>query len=135
MEGLEYDADMFAAKARQPVLAELVQILVGNGDRAGVGALKPGHHHQQRRLARPGGAEQCDRLAASYIEVDVAEDVDAGRAAAECEINAAQRDGCAAERKPQRVMHVFDRAPRTIAAWQIIWWRQDVAPRRACGRL
>ena len=141
MEGLKDDADM-SCRESAPASSSpsLLKSSLGNRDRAGVGPLEPGHHHQQRRFARAGRAQQCDRLAASYIEVDVAEDVDAGRAAAEREIDAAQRNGRAAERKPQRVVHVFDRAPRTIAAWQIIWWRQNIAPchiapRRACGCL
>ena len=52
MEGLEDDADIFAAEARELVLAELAQVLAGNDDRAAVGALEPGHHHEQGRFAR-----------------------------------------------------------------------------------
>ena len=63
------------------------------------GALQPGHHHQQRGLARAGRPDQADRLAASYMQVDVLEDMNPGRAAAEREIDAGERDGrlpCAA---------------------------------------
>ena len=41
MEGLKDNADMFAAKARQRVLAELAQIFAGTDDRAGVGRSSP----------------------------------------------------------------------------------------------
>ena len=58
-------------------------------------------------LPGSGRAEQCDSFAAAYIEADIAEDVDAGCAAAERQIDAAQRNGRAAGRMPQRVVHVF----------------------------
>jgi hypothetical protein len=108
MEGLKDDADILAAEARQRILVELAQVFAGNHDRAGVGLFEPGHHHQQGRFARSGRAKECDSLAAAYIEVDIAEDVDAGRAAAERQIDSAQRNGRAAGRMPQRVVHVFD---------------------------
>ena len=100
MEGLEYDADILAAEARQPVFVEPVQFFAGDQDRAGVRPLQPGHHHQQRRFARARRTEHADRLAAPYIQVDVAQDVDAGGAAAERQINAAKHDGVAGERMP-----------------------------------
>ena len=56
-------------------------------DRAGVGALQPGHHHQQRGLARAGGPDQANRLAAPYMQIDVLEDMNTGRAAAERKID------------------------------------------------
>ena len=62
----------------------------GDHDRAGVGALQPGHDHQQRGLARAGRADQADRLAAPYMQVDVFEDMNARRAAAERQIDAAR---------------------------------------------
>ena len=60
---------------------------------AGVGALQPGHHHQQRRFARAGRSDQANRLAAAYIEVDVFENMDAGRAVPERKIDAGKRNG------------------------------------------
>ena len=92
MEGLEHDADIAAAEARQRVLAERVERLAGDRDRAGVGPLQPGHHHQQGRLAGARRADHSDRLAAPYIEVDVLEDVHPRRAAAEREVDPAERD-------------------------------------------
>ena len=65
-----------------------LEILARHGDRAGVGALETGHHHQQRRFARAGGTDQADRLAAAYIQVDVFEDMNAGRSLPEREIDA-----------------------------------------------
>ena len=108
MKGLKDDADILAAEARQRVFVELAQVLAGHHDRAGVGLFQPGHHHQQSGFARSGRAKQCDCFAAPYIEIDIVEDVNAGRAAAERQIDSAQRNGRAAERMPQRVVHVFD---------------------------
>ena len=93
---LKHDADIAAAKARQRVLVEPAEVRAGHHDRAGVGALEAGHHHQQRRFARARRTDQADRLAAPYIQVDVLEDMDAGRAAAERQIDAAEREAIAA---------------------------------------
>ena len=106
VEGLENDADMLAAKARQLVLVELAEVLAGDHHRTDVGAFQPGHHHQERRFARSRRTQECDGFAAPYIEADVSQDVNAGGAAAERQVDAAQRNGRAAERMPQRVMHV-----------------------------
>ena len=51
VEGLEDDADVPAAKARQLVLIERLQALSGDDNRAAVRPLEPGHDHEQRRLA------------------------------------------------------------------------------------
>ncbi len=83
MEGLKDDADILAAKARERVLVELLQFLAVNHHRAGIRPLQPGHHHEQRRLARARRPEQANSLAAPYMKVDVAQDMDAGGAAAE----------------------------------------------------
>ena len=80
MERLEHDADIAAAEARQGVLVERAEGFARDHDRAGVGALQPRRHHQQRRLARAGRADQADRLALSYMQVDVFENMNAGRA-------------------------------------------------------
>ena len=48
MKGLEDDADIPAAKTRKFVLVSLCRFLAGNDDRAGIGPLQPGHHHEQR---------------------------------------------------------------------------------------
>ena len=71
MERLKHDADIPAAKARERVLVELPQVLAGDDDGAGIRPLQPGHHHEQRRFAGTGRAEQANRLAAADIEVDV----------------------------------------------------------------
>ena len=94
---------MAAAEARQRVLVELVQVLAGHRHRAGVGPLQPGHHHQQRGFAGAGRPDQANRLAAAYIEVDVFEDMNAGGALPEREIDAGKRD-----RRPRlgRCFHV-----------------------------
>ena len=66
------------------------KVLAGDRDRAGVGPLQPRHDHQQRRFARAGRADQADRLAAPYMQVDIFEDMNAGRALPEREIDAGQ---------------------------------------------
>ena len=48
VKGLEDDADILAAKTRQFVLVKLVQVLPRDDDRAGIGPLQSGHHHEQR---------------------------------------------------------------------------------------
>ena len=58
----------------------------------GSGPFKPGHDHEQCRLTRSGRSDETNRLAAPYIEVDVLEDMNAGRAAAERKIDLRQRD-------------------------------------------
>ena len=80
MEGLEHDADIAPAEARQRVLAQRVECLARDHDRAGVGALQPGRDHEQGRFAGAGRADQADRLAAAYMQVDVFEDMNTGRA-------------------------------------------------------
>ena len=105
MEGLKHNADVPAAEARQPVFAELLQIFAGDHDRAGVGPLQPGHHHQQRRFARSGRPQHANGLATAYMEVDVAQDMDAGGPAAERQIDAGKRDDVVGERVPGHVVH------------------------------
>ena len=92
MEGLKDDADILAAEARQRVLVEFLQVFAGDDDGAAIGPFEPRHHHQQRRFARAGRAEQGHGLAAAYIEIDVVQDMNASGAAAEREIDPAQRN-------------------------------------------
>ena len=92
VEGLEHDPDIAAAEAGQRVLVERAERLASDRDRAGVGPLEPGHDHQQRRLAGAGRADEADRLAAAYMKIDVVEDMDAGRAPPEREVDAGERD-------------------------------------------
>ena len=42
------------------------------------GPFEAGHHHQQRRFAGARRADQADRLAAPYIQLDVLEDMNPG---------------------------------------------------------
>ena len=46
----------------------------------------------KRRLARARRSDQADCLAAAYMQVDVFEDMNAGRAPPERQIDAAERD-------------------------------------------
>ncbi len=93
MEGLEHDADIATAKARQRILIKRGEILARHLDHAGIGTFEAGHHHQQGRLAAAGGADQADCLTTTYFERDVLEDMNARGAAAEREIDAVQRNG------------------------------------------
>ena len=63
------------------------------------------------------------------------EDMHPRRAAAEREVDAAQRHRIASERMPRRVIHVCSRpAPVMGDAWQVIWVRERLAPNAACCR-
>ena len=93
MERLEHDADMAAAKARQAVLVEGAQVLAGNRHMAGIGPFKTGQRHQERRLAGPRRADQAHRLAGRDGKRDPLEDVHAGGAASEAEVDIFQHDG------------------------------------------
>ncbi len=108
MKGLKDDADGAAAEAGKPVFVEPAQVFAGDHDGAGIGPLQPGHHHEQRRLAGARRAEQADRLAAAYIEADVAQDMDAGGAAAERQVDAAEHDGVAGGRMARNVVHASE---------------------------
>ena len=66
---------------------------------AGVDAFEPGQHHQQRRLAGAGRADDADRLAACHIEADAFQHMHARRAVAERELDPAERDGRAVVRR------------------------------------
>ena len=48
VKGLEDDADILAAKTRKSSSSSLRRSFPGDDDRAGVGPLQPGHHHEQR---------------------------------------------------------------------------------------
>ena len=93
MEGLKHDADIAAPEARQRVLVQRDEIDAADRHASGVGPLQPRHHHQQRRFAGTGRADEANCLASAYIQVDVFEDMNARRALAERQIDAGQRDG------------------------------------------
>ncbi len=137
MERLKDDADVAAAEARQPVFIEAAQILTGDRNRPRVGPLQSGHHHEQRRLAGAGRPEQANRLAAAYIERDVAQDVDVGSTAAERQVDAAKHDGVAGDRMPRNVVHAINQ-PRpckrsaVLGPWPLIWVVAQAPPNR-CG--
>jgi hypothetical protein len=74
VEGLEHHADVGAQVGKR--LALLGQLLAVDGDRAGLVGLEPVDRAAQRRLPRPGGADEDDDLALADGEVDVLEDVE-----------------------------------------------------------
>jgi hypothetical protein len=81
MELLKHDADILAANARQRILAQRAEIMARNLHLPGCGALQPGHHHQQRGLARSARPDDADRLAAADLQIDAAQNVDPAGAA------------------------------------------------------
>ena len=134
MKGLKDDADMLAAKTREIVLVEQLQFLSGDDDGAGIRPLQSGHHHQQRRFAGAGRAEEANRLAAAYIEVDLSQDMDAGGAAAERQIDAGKGDGVG--RMAGNVVHIGGwSAPLVITSCPIIWVAARAHPNCRCGGL
>ena len=92
MERLENDADARAAEAGERVLAQGSESDAVDLDLAPVGPLEPGHDHQQRRLAGAGRPDDADRLPPGDCQADVAQDMHAGGAPAEAEVDAAHRD-------------------------------------------
>ena len=105
VEGLEDDADILAAETRESSSLSLRRSS-RRPHRAGVGRSSPVITISSVDLPEPDGPEQADGFAAPYIEVDVSQDMNAGGAAAERQVDAAQRNGGAAERMPRSVMHV-----------------------------
>src|SRR6185437_13240932 len=130
---------MGATKARQAVFVELAQILLGDDHGAGIRTLQPGHHHKQRRLAGPRWTQQGHGLAVCYMQPDILQDMDAGGAAAERKVDAAQRNSIAREGKPGYVVHALARPNKstvchlTIKARPIIWVAGCGPPDRNCG--
>ena len=92
VKGLEYNADLTAAKARQRILVKVREVRSRDHDRAGVGAFEPRHHHQQRGLSGARGSDESNGLAARYFKIDVFEDMNTGGAPAEREIDLRKRD-------------------------------------------
>ena len=87
MEGLKNNADVAAAETGQRILVHRPQVGARDHDRAGVGTLQAGHDHQQRRFSRTGRPNQADCLAGPYMQVDILEDMNPCRAAAERKVD------------------------------------------------
>jgi hypothetical protein len=87
VKGLEHDTDVAAAEPSQCVLVELADILTGDGDAALVGTFEAGDHHQQRRLARSGWANEANCLAAANVKVYALENVNACSALTERQVD------------------------------------------------
>ncbi len=138
MKGLKDDADVTAAEAGKPILVEPIEVNAGDRNRAGVGALQARHDHQQRRFARSRRPDQADRFAAAYMQVNVLEDMNTGRAAAEREVDAGKRNGRC--RRNRGIVHEVRRSRRFRFGAPLIWetgplvQRIAVALMVACGR-
>ena len=110
---------MAAAKARERVLVEPAEILAGHEHRAGVGPFQPGRDHQQGGLARARRADQADRLAGAYMQVDILEDMDTRRVPAERQVDAGKPDR---RRMSHRgVVHAVFRSTRPGGCRPVIW--------------
>jgi hypothetical protein len=83
VKGLEYDPYIATAEAGEGIFTQVPERFTGNDHLAGVGPFEAGHDHEQGRFAGTRGSDQADRLAASYIQIDVLEDMNAGRAPSE----------------------------------------------------
>jgi hypothetical protein len=77
MEGLKYDPDRVAAKARELVFVELGELPPRDLDRTRIRALQACDHHQKRRFARSRRADQSDRLTLANLDRHFLEDMNA----------------------------------------------------------
>src|SRR5580704_7695534 len=127
---------MRAAKARKAVLVELAQILPRNDDGARIRPLQSGHDHEQRRFTRAGRSKQRHGFPTTYIQPDVAQDMDTSGAAAERKVDAAQGDDrVAGGRKPRNVVHASEPVALIFDGCPIIWVAPRPPPNRSCGAL
>ena len=81
MKGLEYDADMAAAEAGQGILVEFAEVLRRRLSTVPESACsRPAITINKRRFSRAGRADEANCLAISYMQIDIFEDMNAGRA-------------------------------------------------------
>ena len=108
MKGLKDDADLLAAKARKLVLAERADVLALDRDRPEFGALSSAITISKVDLPEPDGPVR-PTVSPRPISIDI--DLRIWTRAApppSDRLTSAQRNGRAAGRMPQRVVHVFD---------------------------
>ena len=92
MEGLEHDADVLAAEARQRVLVHAAQIVAGDaGPRPLVGRSSPAITISMVDLARPRRPDHAHRLARRDREIDAVQNVDRAGRARQCSCTASRR--------------------------------------------
>src|SRR5262249_13519940 len=101
-------------------------VLARHRDGAGIGALEPGHHHQQRRFARPRRTDEADRLAARDVERHVLEDMHPRGAAAERQVDSGKRDGGRGTGLDRSVVHAAGSVPAPRAGGPIDKSRLDM---------
>ena len=78
VEGLEDEADLVAAQAREVAVVELADLGAADGHGAVGRAVEPGEHVHERRLAGPGRAHDRGERAGLDLQRDTAERVDGG---------------------------------------------------------
>ena len=89
------------------ILAQARQGIARDGHRAGIGTLQPAKDHQQGRLAGPGRSDDPDGLAARNLERNTLEDMDAGRAGPQTQVNVVECDCWFSQIGPPLVV-IFD---------------------------
>src|SRR5690606_24729626 len=82
VEGLEDEADLGAARLREPALGERGDLGPGEDDAAGGRGVEAGKAVHERRLARAGRAHDGCEAAALEVDVDAVESADGGLALA-----------------------------------------------------
>jgi hypothetical protein len=87
MEGLKHDADVLAARPRQPVFAQRGEIMAGDLNGTAGCLLQPRHDHQQRRLAGAARPHHAHRFALEDVEIDAAQNMNSTGAAGEAQMN------------------------------------------------
>jgi hypothetical protein len=92
VKGLKDDPYATATETGQCILVKASQIVSRGDNSAAVGSLQAGHYHEQRRFAGAGGADQANRIARSYMKVDIFENVDPPSSPAEREIDPGERN-------------------------------------------
>ena len=109
MKGLKDDADAVAAKPRQRIFAQRVEIGAGDRDAAAGHALEPAQHHHQRRFAGARRSDQADRRAGFDGRGNAAQNVDGTRRARQGKTHILQED--------QRFSDVFLSHLRAPGLW------------------
>ena len=76
VEVLEHDAQGVASEPGQAVFVQDRQVVAGDGDLAARRLFQAAQNHQQRRLARPGGADNAQGFARPDGQINAFKDID-----------------------------------------------------------
>ena len=119
LERLKHDPYVFATKTRYRIFRERPEVASVDSDGAPVGTLESGEDHEQRRLARAGGAQETDRLALGYAQADAFEDVDPRGACAQRKVDPGEFDDWTTHEglNPEEVETLYDAPHKTLRAF------------------